>query len=206
MTLKNRVDPFGSLHAEPIRGTWMGNRGGCFHRSDQTLRLQHWVSQRWIYCLTQFKGRQRTVMKPGNYTELFFLDEATALAAGHRPCWECQRDRANEFRKLLIQSGILTSGSRAPDLDARIAGEVQRRLNGLTDLKPVESESLPNGAMFERDGAAYLKWHDEVWRWSFQGYSPAGLVKSGRLLTPAATVCALDLGFVPQLHDSIDLF
>jgi hypothetical protein len=86
--LQNRVTPFGDLIAVPDRGAWMGNRGGCFHTDTRQLSRRRWVSQRWIVCVLEFRGRQRTVMTPGRYTELFFLDEATALAAGHRPCRE----------------------------------------------------------------------------------------------------------------------
>src|SRR2546426_5734544 len=94
---QNRVTPFGELIATPERGTLMGKRGGCLHDTAQRI-VRPFVSRRWIACLLEFKGRRRTVMTPGRYTELFFLDEATALAAGHRPCAECQRARYDLFR------------------------------------------------------------------------------------------------------------
>src|SRR5688500_8008085 len=97
MPRQNRVTPFGELIAAPARGTLMGNRG-CLHDGDQRIR-RLFVGKRWIHCVLEFKGRRRQVMAPGRYTELFFLDESTALAAGHRPCAECQRDRYLEFRR-----------------------------------------------------------------------------------------------------------
>ncbi len=98
MSLQNRVDPFGNLHAVPHRGKWMGNRG-LLH-NDRKEIVRHSQLKRWIYCKLEFKGWHREVMRPGHYTELFFLDEATALAAGHRPCMECQRERATEFKRI----------------------------------------------------------------------------------------------------------
>ncbi|MEO1188360.1 MAG: hypothetical protein AAFW60_04740, partial [Pseudomonadota bacterium] len=90
MPLQNRVDPFGLIHAVPERGLMMGNRGGCFHTEDKRLKPTHWKTRQWIICVLDFKARRRTLMTEGKYTELFFLDEATALAAGHRPCYECR--------------------------------------------------------------------------------------------------------------------
>ena len=95
---QNRVTPFSTLIATPARGTLMGNRG-CLHDDHAQIR-RPFQGQRWIICLLEFKGRKRSIMTPGQYTELFFLDEATALAAGHRPCAECQRDRFNLFREI----------------------------------------------------------------------------------------------------------
>src|SRR6185312_7493852 len=89
MSLQNRVDPYGELLATPARGTMFGNRGGKFHRDDKRLASRRWVSRQWICCVLKFKGRQRNVWGR-YYTELFFLDEVTALAAGHRPCFECR--------------------------------------------------------------------------------------------------------------------
>src|SRR5512141_2630849 len=97
MLRQNRVTPFGTLISTAARGTLMGNRG-CLHDDHGQIRRPY-QGQRWIICLLEFKGRRRAIMQPGRYTELFFLDEATALAAGHRPCAECQRDRFNLFRE-----------------------------------------------------------------------------------------------------------
>jgi hypothetical protein len=94
--LPNRIDPFGHLFATAARGLFLGNRGGRFHRDDRTLGVRRWVSRSWICCCLEFKGRHRNVWGAG-YTELFFLDEPTALAAGHRPCFECRRKDAQAF-------------------------------------------------------------------------------------------------------------
>src|SRR5437879_1969205 len=96
MPRQNRVTPFGQIVATPERGDFMGNRG-VIHDRDGRIR-KPWRVKRWLICLLQFKGEKRAVMTPGLYTELFFLDEATALAAGHRPCALCRRERYNAFR------------------------------------------------------------------------------------------------------------
>src|SRR5215472_16656696 len=97
MPLENRVDPYGTLFRTPARGTMMGNRGGVIHNDEREI-VRRYRSRRWIACVLEFRGRKRIVMSPRRYTELFFLDEAVALAAGHRPCAECRRARYNAFR------------------------------------------------------------------------------------------------------------
>ncbi len=100
--LQNRVTPFGEIIATPERGMWMGNRGGCFHDAEQRLTASRWVNTHWITCRLEFKGWHREVMQPRRYTELFFLDEATAFAAGHRPCFECRRHDAKAFQSAWV--------------------------------------------------------------------------------------------------------
>src|SRR3954464_5477502 len=104
MPLRNRVTPFGELIATPARGLMFGNRGGRFHDAEQQVTGRPWRGPRWLICLTSFKGRQRQVWSAG-YTELFFLDEVTALAAGHRPCAECRRSAARAFQDALRRAG-----------------------------------------------------------------------------------------------------
>src|SRR3984893_16441108 len=113
MALQNRVDPFGDLIATPARGLLFGNRGGRFHRDPQTLGNRRWASRQWICCVLEFKNRRRKVWDTG-YTELFFLDEPTALAAGHRPCFECRRRDAEAFRKAFNERAWVS----APEMDA----------------------------------------------------------------------------------------
>jgi hypothetical protein len=84
MPLQNRVSPAGDIFADPARGTFMGNRGGAIHDAERRI-IRPYATRRWITCVLEFKGRRRTIMAPGRYTELFFLDEAVSLAAGHRP-------------------------------------------------------------------------------------------------------------------------
>ena len=199
MPLPNRVDPFGEIHAAPDRGLFMGNRGGCIHTPDQALKPRHWTSQRWIICVLDFKGRKRPLMQPGLYTELFFLDEATALAAGHRPCFECRRDAAKAFR----DATGLPAPVRVGDLDARIADEVQSVLKGETARETISPASLPDGAFFAVGDTAYLKQGTHARPWSFSGYgAPAALPASARRLTPATTCAALANGYRPALHAS----
>jgi hypothetical protein len=102
MPLQNRVTPFGELLATECRGTLMGNRG-CLHDDQQQIR-RPFAGKRWIICVLEFRGRYRRVMTPRRYTELFFLDEATALAAGHRPCAECQHARYLVFREIWAEA------------------------------------------------------------------------------------------------------
>jgi hypothetical protein len=112
MPRQNRVTPFSTLIATPARGTLTGNRG-CLHDEHGQIRRSY-LGQRWIICLLEFKGRKRAIMQPGHYTELFFLDEATALAAGHRPCAECQRDRFNLFREYWARGNPKFAGATWP--------------------------------------------------------------------------------------------
>ena len=114
MPLQNRVSPFGELFATQARGTLFGNRGGKFHTGDQKLTRRRWTSRQWICCVLDFKNRQRDVWGR-SYTELFFLDEVTAFAAGHRPCFECRRKDAESFAHLFAGKGprATADGSRS---------------------------------------------------------------------------------------------
>ena len=123
MPLQNRVRPDGEIEAVRARGTMMGNRGGCFHREDKTLKPRRWSSRQWICCVLSFKARRRRVFSPGLYTELFFLDEATALAAGHRPCFECRRADAVRFAATWAEAHALEASPRASDIDAVLHAE-----------------------------------------------------------------------------------
>src|SRR6266853_1638897 len=113
MSLQNRVDPFGNIFRTSARGTMMGNRGGALRNADQEI-VRGYKSRRWITCVLEFRGRRRVVMSPNSYTELFFLDEAVAFAAGHRPCAECRRERYNAFREAWRSQ---TNQSRPPFAD-----------------------------------------------------------------------------------------
>src|SRR5436190_8603406 len=122
MPLQNRVDPFGELFATPARGLFMGNRGGRIHTDDKTLTKCRWASRQWICCVLDFKNRQRDVWGRF-YTELFFLDEMTALAAGHRPCFECRRKDAEHFAALWGQMRGWPAPARAPEMDLALHAE-----------------------------------------------------------------------------------
>src|ERR1700683_436021 len=116
MPLQNRVDPFGNLFSTQARGTMMGNRGGVLHNSEREI-VRPYKSRRWITCVLEFKERHRIVMSERRYTELFSLDEATAFAAGHRPCAECRRERFNAFKGAWGRAADLDSLPFADEMD-----------------------------------------------------------------------------------------
>ncbi len=192
--LRNRVDPFGALHAVTARGTLMGNRGGRFHADDQTIGARRHVSRRWIACVCEFRGRHRHVWGAG-YTELFFLDEITALAAGHRPCFECRRAEATRFAAVL--------GGRTP-MNADAMDDIldrERRVGRDKRLHSCLIDTLPDGAMIARAGDAFALRGDTLLPWRFAGYGaplprPRG-VRVGAL-TPPSICRALTAGYKPQ--------
>ncbi len=175
----------------------MGNRGGRIHNEQREI-VRRYASRRWIVCVLEFRGRHRTVMAPRRYTELFFLDEAVALSAGHRPCFECRRERFYAFQNAW-------NASRPPGAD-----EMDDALHA-SRLGPgfeVPAAGLPNGCFVELEGAPWLVWHDALALWTPQGYERrigrpgAGTV---RVLTPGPTVACLERGYVPQIHPSLGL-
>lgn len=197
MPLQNRVNPEGEICLSPERGSLMGNRG-CLHDGDQRI-VANSKRDAWVTCLLEFKERQRKLMQPGQYTELFFLDEATALAAGHRPCAECRRDRYKSFL-----AAWPTSGARAGDVDATLKQErVSGRRPSVNKL-----DNLPDGVMVKESvsGLFYLLHEGKAWRWAFRGYSNAQDIDSlsGNFvtLTPASTIEALKNGYPPEIHFS----
>lgn len=203
MPLQNRVTPLGEIVANPARGTMMGNRGGCFHGHDRTLKRRRWASKCWITCVLEFKQRQRTVMSPGLYTELFFLDEATALAAGHRPCAECRRADFNRFATLWNEIRNLDGRAYVREMDP-VLHDQRRVSNPDTSAEIVPIEDQPDGTFVEIAGAPYLVSKGETWRWSMTGYDAAGqLTGPARLITPTATRDILVAGYKPGVHHSI---
>lgn len=204
MPLQNRVTPEGEIVATPERGTLLGNRGGCFHRPDQTLLPRRYASKQWICCLLQFKGRRRVLRQPGLYTELFFLDEATAWAAGHRPCFECRRADAVRFAETWNAIAGLSDRAAAPDMDARLQAERIGRDGG--KLVFVERlQNLPAGTMVRFLGRPLLVHDGGLLPWSFAGYGkPLTVAKQTRVdvLTPLATVEIMRAGYRPMVHAS----
>jgi hypothetical protein len=190
--LQNRVDPFGEFHAVAERGAMMGNRGGRLHRDDRTLSGRRWTSRRWIVCVCAFKDRRREVWGRG-YTELFFLDEPTALAAGHRPCFECRRAAAKAFL-----AAFPGRPSGADPMDEALHRErVEHRRKRLAQARLGD---LPDGAMVARDGRPYAVRAGALWPWSFGGYGAPlalDLDEVADLLTPPSTVAALAAGYRP---------
>src|SRR5262245_7027211 len=173
MPRQNRVTPFGDIIATEERGTFMGNRG-VLHDSEGRIK-RAWQLKRWIVCVLEFKERKRQVMTPGHYTELFFLDEATALAAGHRPCAECRRERFNAFRMAWRSAhpGSSSSPPSADDSDTRLHAE-----RGGPDRSKRQFEAsldeMPSGAFVRHPdwGAdAYLVWNRGLFAWSAGRYT-----------------------------------
>lgn len=204
MPLMNRVDPYGVIFRSPARGTLMGNRGVLHNDAREIVRPFN--GRRWIACLLEFKGRHRSVMSPRRYTELFFLDEAVAFAAGHRPCAECRRERFNAFKSAWKRrdEGAPRESLRVPEIDAelhvaRVAGRKGKR------TYEAALNSLPNGCFVQIQGACYLVWDDALLLWTPERYAGRG----GRprdltvtVLTPQPIVECFRNGYVPETHDS----
>jgi hypothetical protein len=205
MPLQNRVDPFGRLFADSARGTSFGNRGGRFHRDDRTLGARRFVSQRWICCRLDFKGRRRQVWSR-SYTELFFLDEVTALAAGHRPCFECRRADAISFAQAWASAHRLAEPPGADAMDRVIHRE---RIEGTRNKRRrMAIDTLPDGVMVTFDGDQALVRHAGRWLWwTPRGYEcvrRAPRETSADLLTPPSVVAVLAAGYRPLWHPSAD--
>ena len=195
MPLQNRVTPFGDIVAIPERGSFMGNRGIIHDPRSRTLLRRRWASKAWIICLCAYKGVRRRVMGGRSWTELFFLDEATALAAGHRPCFYCRREAAEAFRAAWAR-GNGGAKPRAPEMDEALHRERldkgRKRLHSL----PAPIEALPDGTMVAVGNAAYLIAGGKVLPWSPSGYGKELPSLAGaRLLTPPSTVRSLAGGY-----------
>ncbi|HSD84455.1 MAG TPA: hypothetical protein VLG46_11375 [Anaerolineae bacterium] len=209
MPRQNRVTPFSTLIATSARGTLTGNRG-CLHNEHGQIR-RAFLGQRWIICLLEFKGRRRTIMQPGHYTELFFLDEVTALAAGHRPCAECQRDRFNLFRDIWASANPELAGTARPAataIDAALHSE--RTATSAQQRRDYNSlEELPTGTFVTDDEhSAYLVRGHQLLRWAPEGYEDSSMQVIHyplRVLTPASIVRALAAGYPAGIHPSASM-
>lgn len=206
MPLQNRVDPYGCLHAVAERGAWMGNRGILHDEGGRVVAA--WRLKRWITCVLSFRGRQRTVFAPHRYSELFFLDEATSFAAGHRPCAECRRERYNEFRGAWIEANADHRADRkigADDIDGVLHAQRAIRGGGKKTWS-AHSAELPAGTFIGHRGLPHLIWNGKLWRWTFAGYEdPVALNAAAAevaVLTPQSIVRVFESGFTPQVHAS----
>lgn len=198
MPLQNRVTPHGTLVAVADRGLLMGNRG-ILHDAHRRIVRQA-QGRRWIACVLSFRGRRRAVMRAGSYTELFFLDEAVALAAGHRPCAECRHDAYQEFRAAWTRS----FGGATPSADAmdrtlhadRLAAPSTRR------TYVARAVGLPDGAYVDVDGRAWLLLGDRMLAWSAGGYAERRARPHGdaTVITPRCTIDVLRAGYRPLVH------
>ena len=204
--LQNRVDPWGELQAVPTRGSLMGNRG-ILHVSDDIVRP--WASKAWVACVLDATFQKRKPFSPGTYSELFFLDEATAFAAGHRPCRVCQRARHDLFNTAWTDANAASvTRTRLPiaDIDKALHAERTQPDKGKRTYQATVS-ALPFGTFFEHEGQARLVWATPHPVWSFRGYTKGEAVAPDvqvDVLTPRSIVQLFRAGFRPRVHASAD--
>ena len=205
MPLQNRVTPSGNLVATPARGLFLGNRGGRFHTDAKTLTARRWASRQWICCVLDFKGRHRDVWGRF-YTELFFLDEPTALAAGHRPCFECRRQDALAFAEKWQHAGNLRALPTAREMDKvlhreRVDGRAKR-------LHRRSVDQLPDGAFVALEEGTFALRGDALLRWTperYDGRKPRPRAGNVDVLTPPAILDVLSAGYRPHWHPSANI-
>ncbi|MBZ4190977.1 hypothetical protein [Niabella beijingensis] len=204
--LQNRVDPLGHLIRTEARGQWMGNRG-CIHDAHQQI-VRPFRLKAWLICLLEFKGRKRNVMTEGQYTELFFLDEATAFAAGHRPCFECRRQDHIRFRRYWLKGNPgygFTERTSIQQIDF-ILHEERMDPRGSKITFKEKAASLPDGTFILLDNVPFLLWKKRLYKWTSSGYENGGGVADEQimtLLTPRSTVNTFKAGYKPQVHTSV---
>ena len=204
MPLQNRVTPAGDIIATPHRGLFTGNRGIIHDPATKTLLNKRWSSPAWITCLCEFRGWRRPVMARRSWTELFFLDEATAFAAGHRPCFFCRREDANRFRAAW-ETGNGASKVSAKAMDAVLHRERLDRGKKRLHALPMPLAQLPDGAIVKQGDECFLVAQGRALKWSLAGYgSGASELSQPMLLTPPSTLRALSAGYRPVLHPTAE--
>jgi hypothetical protein len=202
--LQNRVTPTGEIVAVPARGLLMGNRG-CLHRPDRTLGTTRWRSKLWICCVLDWQGRKRDPMPPGRWTALFFLDEATALAAGHRPCGYCRRPAYLAYAEAWRAARDLAKPLHAGEMDAQLHAERVVSRSRRQRTHQAVAGSLPDGVLIRHAGEPALMLGGQVLPWSFTGYQVPVPLDPGatvEVLTPPTSVATIAAGFRPVLHPS----
>ena len=215
MPLQNRVDPFGEIHAVSARGMFTGNRGVIHDPETKTLLSRRWTTKAWIICDCAFQNRKREVMGrntrsgAAGWTNLFFLDEVTALAAGHRPCFECRREKAREFADCFGKAfGI--ARPKAADMDEKLHIERLQTGGPPIDVDFRSFRELPEGAMVFQGERVFAKRQGALRGWSFWGYGDAFDMLDIAMFdvwiaTPPTTIAVLRAGYKPVWHPSIDL-
>jgi hypothetical protein len=202
MPLPNGVDPSGQIEAVCPSAAYLGNRGRL-HKGEPPLVIKAWSTKSWVTCSLHFKDRRRSpLMRPGSYTELFFLDEATSLAAGHRPCGECRREHYRRFKAFWSeQNGSTTTKNIDQALHAERVDAAGKKI-----LYPAAFSELPNGVMFQHEGNPYLKWQGQAKLWTAAGYLPIDRgfdsAQVVNVLTPRTVVKILSAGHPVQVHPS----
>lgn len=201
MPLQNRVAPDGSLYATSARGTLMGNRGKLHDEAKQVVRSM--TTKGWVICSLSHKGIKRELMS-NSYTELFFLDEVTALAAGHRPCNDCMKAKFKEFKTLWLSANEHENLKDNKMSSVDNVMHKQRYLRGSKVTYFDEVHALPSGVIFRVDNKFYLKYENQFFLWSFDGYTLVNGIFEGQVevITPKSTVNAIESGYEPSVHSS----
>lgn len=197
MPLQNRVTPTGEIVAVDARGGFMGNRG-ILHDRQRRLGVSRWKHKAWIICRLSFRGRHRVLMTPGRYTELFFHDDAVAIAAGHRPCFECRRQDFYAWQAAWREGNGVADLPRAPDMDTQLHRERVEPYTRRQKVWQARLEDLPDGTFLSHAGQPCLWRTGQVLPWTHQGYGdaiPAKRQETVTVLTPPASVGALRGGY-----------
>lgn len=207
MALQNRVNPYGELEAVKSRGAWMGNRG-ILHNENKEI-VAPWRHKNWVICQLSFKGHKRTLFGDRTYSELFFLDEATALAAGHRPCFTCRRERYREFKDLWAHANaalLEMHDLSINQIDSQLHQERAIRGGGKMSFT-AEIETLPSGTMMNWEGRAHLLWDKKLYPWTHSGYGSGKECRPEvtlvEVLTPKSIVEMYRVGFTPEVHPTL---
>lgn len=206
MPLQNRVDPFGRLIAVKAKGNFLGNRG-ILHNDNKEIVSQY-KHKAWVTCALSFKGIKREIFSPNSYSELFFLDEATAFSAGHRPCTHCRKARYNEFKAAWIAANAEAPDSKMSVQQIDDVLHKERVTKGAQKVTyKAQLADLPNGTFVELDDKPYLLWDKTLYLWSAEGYTKTDVNLSARgdvkVLTPASIVKLYRNGFTPEVHLSV---
>jgi hypothetical protein len=204
---RNRITPFGEFEATPTRGLLMGNRG-ILHDDQGRLGTARWRHRTWIACTLSFKNRRREILSPGRYTELFFCDEAVALAAGHRPCAECRRADYVRYAGAWQKAHGLAQPPKAGEMDRALHRSRVSDNRGQATFAAKVGD-LPDGAFVSFSGGprtAWLLWRGDLHGWSHEGYRGTWPFKPSDdaiVLTPEPTVRVLSAGYVPFVHATV---
>lgn len=209
LALQNRVDPLGKIVADTARGIFTGNRGIIHDPTTRSLLRRRWTTKAWIICTCAWRGRRRDVMGfngprgSAGWTELFFLDEVTALAAGHRPCFTCRREAARQFAHAWAQAEALERVS-APHMDSVLHGQRMASGGSAVVLDLDRLSALPDGAMVASGDDTFAIRNGGALPWSFAGYGAPlpieALAQPVRSITPFGTIATLQHGFQPVWH------
>ena len=209
MPLPNGVDPRGSIHSVCPHAGWLGNRG-ILHRGSgkHAVRYRAWAHKSWVTCLLHVPGLRRNLMQEGSYTELFFLDEATAFSAGHRPCGQCRRERFKAFKAAwLAANRTMLKGNveTTRDIDRALHAD-RTTADGQMARWEATFRELPSGAFIEHEGRPALKWKNHLLPWSPTGYGSSlpmpQVNQMVTVLTPRSIVAMYARGFEPFVHSS----